>query len=159
MISGSGGCLGAVLFLGKHSLEQRDLLAFSATGRLDPGKLPLDQGMASLPQTQEHSKELNAFPGIGRLPELLLEAEPRLIGVEKLGDLGEGEAQNLPQVLDLAQTADIVVVEKAIRPFSSRDRVDQTEFLIVADRPGSEANLVGYNADGPQAIKHGRVHC
>ena len=148
-----------MLFLGKHSLEKRDLLAFGAAGRLNSGELPLDQGMPSLPQTQEHSEELNAFPGISRLPELLLEAEPCLIGVEKLGDLGEGETQDLPQVLDLAQAADIVVVEEAIRPLSSRDRVDQTEFLVVANRPRSEADLVGNNADGPQAVKHGRVHC
>lgn len=69
---------------------------------------------------------------IGR-PESGPVASPHRLVLEELADLGEAEPGVVAEALDEAQAVDIVLVEEPIGTLGPSRRLEQTEFLVIAD--------------------------
>ena len=59
--------------------------------------------------------------------------------LEQLADLGEAEAGVVAEALDEPQPLDVVLVVQAVVAVGSGGRLEQPELLVVADRPGRQA--------------------
>jgi hypothetical protein len=76
---------------------------------------------------------------VARAPEAGPVAGPGGLVLEELADLGQAEARVVAQALDEPEPLDVVGVEQAVGTLRPGGRLEQSDLLVVADRPGRQA--------------------
>src|SRR5262249_53628481 len=89
---------------------------------------------------------------------LVTERRPRLLGLGQRDELLERKAQQVPEPDELAEPRDVRLGVVAMRPLGTRfGAAEQSQLLVVANRPRRDADLLGHFADAERA-RLGRAH-
>ena len=93
---------------------------------------------------------------VGGRAEPVAVASPGRLVLEELADLGQAEPGVVAEALDEAEALDVVRVVLAVVALRPAGRLEESELLVVADRPGGEPELGGDLVDPEEVLRVGR---